>query len=63
MVDSRVVVGEEDQVDAREVVQVDGRVCPAGARYTGSKMYVVAGVKEVGLDKVMRSGLVLCATE
>lgn len=51
MVDSRVVVGEEDQVDAREVVQVDSRVCLAGARYTGSKVYMVAGVQEVGLDK------------
>lgn len=44
-----VVVREEDGVDVREVVEVEGRVREAGAGYAGPEVDVVAGVEEVGL--------------
>ena len=44
-----VVVGEEDGIDVREVVQVEGRVCLARAGYAGAEVDMVSCVEKVGL--------------
>jgi len=44
-----VVVGQQDGVQGRQLVQVDVRVLEAGGRHAGAEVHVVAGVEEVGV--------------
>lgn len=42
-----VVMAQKHGVYSRQLVQIDGRVCPPGPCHAGSEMDVVAGVEEV----------------
>lgn len=46
-----VIMGEQNQVDVREVVKVNGWVGLASASYARPEMNMVTGVEEVGLRR------------
>lgn len=45
--DARVIMGQTDQIDPRQVMQVDRRVGTTGARDPGPEMDVIARVEEI----------------
>lgn len=46
-----VIVGEQHDVDVREVVEINTRVDPADAGYAGPEVDMVTGVQEVWLRR------------
>ena len=52
------VVAEADEVDAREVVQVDCRIGLSGAGHAGTEVDVVAAVEKIGLGGCKFYGLI-----